>query len=292
MVAGERVTLQTSIGQGAAGQTYEYVGSSTLTDVHFAQQDFSDSQLWKRVLGEPGMVYFYTGSGETINLAKANYNDASRWTAFDLGGALELGLDIADAVGSGDGSTAVGGLVSRNSLDGVTQALVNETLIQSEGEVVIDASRNGRVVADDTSDVAAGGTGVGLVVVTNNLMGGVSSALTQSDVTTIDSAGEAGDVSVTAKNTALISAHLSSQLKAKTSVGVTLAFNSLGYANTNLLDDLAALVQRAENVTPGAAFFTHAVIDASGLDLSGKLTVDAHRLASFDALIESAALGC
>jgi hypothetical protein len=165
------------------------------------------------------MVYFYTGSGETINLAKANYNDASRWTAFDLGGALELGLDIADAVGSGDGSTAVGGLVSRNSLDGVTQALVNETLIQSEGDVVIDASRNGRVIAEDTSDVAAGGTGVGLVVVTNNLMGGVSSAVTQSDVTTIDSAGEAGDVSVTAKNTALISAHLSSQLKAKTSVG-------------------------------------------------------------------------
>jgi hypothetical protein len=57
-------------------------------------------------------------------------------------------------------------------------------------------------------------------------------------------------------------------------------------------DDLAALVQRAENVTPGAAFFTHAVIDASGLDLSGKLTVDAQSSGVIDALIESAALGC
>ncbi len=287
---GERVTLQTNIGNGAAGQTYEYLGQDLLTNARFAEQDFSDTSLWRRLLGDPGMVYVYTGPGEALDLSQTDYTDTSRWTALDLQGFVELGLDVLDSIGAEDGSTAVGGLITRNSLDGFTSAKVLNSDIVSQGDVVVEATRSGRVVAADNSDVSAGGTGLGLVVATNNLLGGTWSELAGSSVSTVVAGASGGDLRVRSVNDALISATVASKVKAKTSVGITLAFNSIGYLNTNLLDDLAALVTRADNVEPGQAFATESWVSDSSLNLSGSLVLNSDSAATIDAVIKSSAL--
>ena len=124
----------------------------------------------------------------------------------------------------------------------------------------------------------------GEVEIANNTILGGNSALVERANITAD-----GDMSVAAKTDASILANVKSEVQASTSVGVVLAFNTIGYAPADLFH--ATIDALAGNSDAGESYVaSKAIIKDSALTVDGGLSVNSDWSGSVIAVIESAAL--
>ena len=237
VTAGDRVELKSSLGGGEAGDLYEFIGEEDLEAPRLDKTDFSDTASWRKIQGSADTTYVFKGSSSTFDLAQENFNDTSRWMAIDLDDLVDAAAAAAEAAGAlvksasaqdTGGDAAFGGLVVRNDVRSDVNALVQGFEIDATGDVSISATDSAIILAQDNSVVQAQATGVNVVVATNAILGGASALLKDSSLLTRadEFSEEAGDVAVTADNTAFILAEVNSSVKASTSVGVVLAFNT------------------------------------------------------------------
>jgi hypothetical protein len=230
---------------------------------------------------EQGKVYRYIGtSGTEVDLdtlihESADFIESESYTAFGVINALAANL-------AGGSATGVGAMAILNMVEGNSEALVTGAKLTLTGDLGISSTKTGLIDSDLTARVeVTGGTtdksksiAVNAVISTNNVLGTTSAKL-------IDSTINSGDnVSVTATNSGTIEATLDAETISKqTSIGIILAFNSVGVQNQNFLfntvdaivgTDLVDIIQGAPPVA------TTALVDGTTMDVTGGLNVEAH----------------
>ena len=245
--------------------------------------------------GLDGGVYQYVGLGATLDLGAQNFNSLG-WVLVDPGNLADgyldqLGLlDYATNVTASD-ATAVGAVVVRNDVRGGAAALVRDATVQAADAVTVSALQNATIralldatVTADGGSVIDGGTTVAVnaALATNVVLSGATAAIDDSRVTS------AGDVAVEARNTSTIEARTASNTTSHgISVGVNVAFNSVGWDSQNILFNLLdAIVGTPIGIQNQA--LTTATIGGSTIDAAGAMRVLAESSASIDAEVTTA----
>ena len=235
---------------------------------------------------------------------------------------ITLGSSTTATGGSNSGSgTGVAGAVSLNDVQGgATASLTHTTLSTTGGNVLVQAKEMATLTATTTSEVTAGSTSTptttagsttksplalnGLIG-TNLVQSAASATLASSQVTTTGTGG--GGVTVDAENTAKLTAMTTNAATASsstsggvggggsgsgnTALGVTLAFNTIGWKSENVLfsaidallgDSLLAGAFSGENPSNATATMLDTTVNASG-----HLTVSALSGATLSATISN-----
>ncbi|MBM3366496.1 MAG: hypothetical protein FJY48_12480, partial [Betaproteobacteria bacterium] len=235
LTAGDRVELKTSVGGGEADDIYEYLGDDE-EDVRLDEQDYTDTSLWKRVQGEAGQTYIFKGKAGESELADEDYTDSDRWFLIDVSDLADVGYAVAGEIGAAKvGASAFGGLVVRNDARSDVKSYIEDQTLAITGDITVTATEAATIAAIDTSTVAAADLGLNVVIATNTIMGSTQAWMARSEVSATAGTDTAGDTTIAAENKAVIQAEIDSSIKASTSVGITLAFNTIGYAPQNLL---------------------------------------------------------
>ena len=196
-------------------------------------------------------------------------------------------------------SYGVSGLVSLNEVKGGASATVNDaTVTATSGDVSVSATENATLnaVVDSVTKSEGGskfGSGTSLaaagVIATNLVNSSTNAILSNSGVTTEDTAIDSGNVSVEAENTSAITANINNSVEsAETSVGVTLAYNTVGYDSQNFLfNTVDALL--GTDIGGSQPVDVQASIQGSDVQAAGALSVSANSDVSVDAKIETSA---
>ncbi|MBF0461945.1 MAG: hypothetical protein HQL87_11155, partial [Magnetococcales bacterium] len=274
---GQRVTLDFDMGGGSEGDTYEYVGKDPLDKPSLDEQDFTDTSLWSLVTGTAGSIYRYIGTTpQTVDLGATDYSDKTKWRGLDDEDFLSMLRDqaLAQIPPLGDvGSKAGGGLAVRNDVRSDVRSFINNQTVTAVGDVILTADETATILAHNDASVTADDLGIGVVIATNNVLSGANAYLLNSAVTTTaltqgTTTVQQGDVLVDASNTSTIEATVDSAIEASTSVGVVLAFNSIGWESQNFLfntaDALFGTSLGHEKSAETQAWTQNTTIDASG----------------------------
>ena len=298
VTAGDRVELRSSLGGGQAGDLYAYIGTEDLAAPRLDKTDFSDKTLWRKISGKANTTYVFKGLANGFDLGLEDFTDTGRWLAIDLASLVDIAAAAAEAAGaltnsssakSTGGDSGFGGLVVRNDVRSDVSARVEGFNIDATGNVTISATESAIILAQDKSAVQAQGVGVNVVVANNTILGSTSALLKNSRLVTASDADGQGDLSVTADNMAFVLAEVNSSVKASTSVGVVLAFNTIGYTPQNLLYNIVDGVL-GTSLAGQDKLSTFARIDNTPLELAGALNLSAMSDGQIQALIVNAAL--
>ncbi|MGC9326117.1 MAG: hypothetical protein ACP5I1_00645, partial [Candidatus Hinthialibacter sp.] len=241
---GDRIQIEFDLANetASAGEVYEYIGDNPLTGpVDLDGQNYKNTSLWKQITATPGGTYRYLGGGaEGVNLAEVDYNNPSLWLELISVDPRELIPGLTFNISDSD-SMAFGGLVVRNDARGGAESYINNADVGAVGDVTLQALETATVRALDESVVTSSGgslfgggksVAVNGVIATNMVLSDANAYITNSDVT----ATGAGDVSLDAQNTSIIDAEITSVTQSNgVSVGVTLAFNTIGWDAQNIL---------------------------------------------------------
>ena len=272
----------------AALEDYQYTTNSGTRDVKQGElvrvaDDYAGG-------GEGGKVYRYTGTGATLNLGIQNYA-AGTWAKVVVGATFEfleqlnLNVTASDAIG-------IGAIAVRNDVRGGVSSELATQAVTAGGDVSVTALETATIVATDSSSVIADGcspfandsgtcVGVNFLFVTNLVLSGAEAYVIDSTVT----AG--GDVAVTTANTSTISATIESETRSfGVSVGVVLAFNTVGVDSQNVLFNIADAILGLDIAT-SKPVRTVAAVKGSTLDAGGAIAVTTHSAAAIDATVES-----
>ncbi|MDG1896561.1 MAG: hypothetical protein P8J37_16785, partial [Fuerstiella sp.] len=231
--------------------------------------------------GDREAIYEYMGTNvaTAIDLTTADYSNFGFWRKLDTINIVPTGFNVTDS-----DSVGIGGMVVRNDLVADVDAVV-ENMTVSDAEniaVTADGSQNLTATSDATASSSGGsayGSGeslaVGASIVTNSVQAGAEAHVLNSNLTTTGT-GTNGDVDVTASNSATIDATNKSAITSgDTAVGVTLAFNTLGYASQNVLTRaIDALV--GTDIGTAAPAKAIAFIRDTPVVASGDVNVTAH----------------
>ena len=267
------------------GNDYEYTTSSGTQQLDNLDRIFL-SQAWINANTDPvdaltEGIYAFLGLNNTVvDLDEADYADISTWQKYtnqDLEDILFPNIgNVQDS-----NSTAYGGMVVMNEVRGVAEAFITNADVSSDGDIDIDAIEDSsiRAIAKSTVSSSGGsnfGNGTSLAVsgqiVTNLVLSEARAFISESDIET--TMGNGGNVEITADNAALLDATLrSSTQTGDTAVGISLAFNSVGWNPQNILfnaidallgDPLISKAFDGQNPAKAHAFITDTAIDADG----------------------------
>ncbi len=299
---------------------YRFLGGPQRVDL--GAENFADPARWAKLGGDAGAVYQYLGAAGTLNLSAQDYADTTRWKL--LGGVegaayqymgtdmtapqdlathrlprpalLEAGSRSPASCPRGinvttSDSNAIGGLVVYNDVRASTQAYVRESAVVAAALTVHAAETALLRATSDATVNSSGGSSidgqgdslaVNALIATNVVLATALAEIADSDVTTT------GDVRVAAENIAQIDATtLATSLSAGQAIGVTLAFNSIGWNAQNFLfnaidtllgDPLIANAFGAQQAAQANAYIHDSTVHAGG-------AVDVHALD--DALINA-----
>ena len=235
--------------------------------------------------GTVGGVYRYLGEdGARSTSATRTTRDLGYWQPVAETTLIPQGLNVSTS-----DSTAVGGIVVLNDVRSTVDAhLASVTL--TAGSLSLSADETAIIVATaDSSATSSGGSSfngkgaslaVNATIATNAVQSSAKAYIDASDVTTTT-----GDITLAASNTSRIEAtSLSATVSGAESVGVLLAFNSIGFASQNILfNTLDALLGLSEAEFDYTTADTPASLDsgdrvklASG-DIYSYLGADAER---------------
>ena len=261
---GMRIRYQSGFGTGNDGTIYEYMGEDTATPVSLAAQDYTaDNGYWKAV--------------PETELIPQGYNVSFQ--------------------GSQSDSYGLGGMLVRNDVRSYVKAYVKNTTL-NVGSLDMDAIGNATLnaIADSTSESSGGnvlGAGASLAVnatiATNIVISKVHAYIIDSSVTT-----NTGNLEINAANTSVIdaSSHIATTSGAQ-SVGVLMAFNTVGYDATNILfaglDALLGTNLGTEDPARALAYIKDSTINANGGDIILSATNSATINATVDTNATSAA---
>ncbi|MGB3645615.1 MAG: LEPR-XLL domain-containing protein, partial [Mesorhizobium sp.] len=247
-----------------------------------------------------GAVYEYTGGTPfTGDLATVDYSTGP-WKQLETSDYEDIFFPNVGNVVKTNGK-AIGLSIAYNDTRGDAQAYIKgATVAANGGDVDVAATGKSTITAYTTNTVEAGGgsgiTGKGDVlgfsgqIDTNVVLGKTSASIENSTVTA------SGDVSVSADNEARIDARLySTGLSGATAVGVTLAYNSVGWEAQNLLfntlDTLIGSPYLADDAFDGnvGADATASILKSS-VGAGGDIAVSALNNAQINATVSNAAV--
>jgi hypothetical protein len=191
-------------------------------------------------------------------------------------------------------STAFGGLVVRNDVRSNVEAYINQAIVNASGNISVRAFENAGIWAQDFSTVESSGgsmfgdgdsIAISAVIATNLVMSNANAYVTDSTLTTTNN----GDVIIYAENASTLIATINSQVEAGGhSVGVVLAFNTIGWDSQNVLFNAIDAIFDTEIGDDNAAEAKAYTLNTS-INSSGSISVNAKTTGTFNALIENAA---
>jgi hypothetical protein len=302
----------------ANGTRYEYSGSDfdgvfRRRSRRFGVQNYENSSDWTRLQtpsgtivrvaaghsagGTVGSDYRYVGEDETgINLSAENYSNTDRWV--EVTGAIDsiLNSAIIDELNlnaTESNSSAVGALFVVNDVRSDVIANIDFSDMDADGGVQVKATESATITATIASTVTSDGgsffkdsgtsRAINGVVATNAVISAADASISNSDVTTL---GEAGIV-IDADNTSTITAEVESNTKSNgTSVGVTLAFNSIGWNSQNFLFNTIDALLGTDIGNPNPATVNASIFNST-VNSAGAIEISADSKATIDALIKT-----
>jgi hypothetical protein len=216
---------------GTPEAVYEYLGSDDTLDL--GVQDYTDTTLWREIAGSGGAIYQYMGTAATRNLTSENYGDLGLWKQLPITSLIPQGNNISPS-----DATAVGGLIVTNELRSAVNASISDAAVDAASVDVLADELAVMLAINDSSVSASGGSafGEGTVVAVNatiaaNFMMSAATAVVTDSALTV-----AGDVTVSGNNLSQMDAITASATSSgDTAVGITLAFNTLGWEPQNVL---------------------------------------------------------
>ncbi|MDP2084687.1 MAG: hypothetical protein Q8K20_05785, partial [Gemmobacter sp.] len=251
--------------------------------------------------GFQGKVFRYVGLGGLVDLGALNAAALQGIAWQDTSG----NTTIADAFPNfgnlaNSDSRAIGGIIVTNDVRGTASARVeNVAITATGGDISISAAESATLIARLSSTVtssggSAWGSGESLAVNAQ-----IATNMVQASATTLvrnaTLLAEAGDIVVRADNSAVLDSRvLSTTNTGDTGVGVTLAFNTLGWKASNLLfniiDSILAdpLISEALNgENPAQA---KATVENTRLEAAGSIRVEAQSLELLNATVSNATI--
>jgi hypothetical protein len=185
-------------------------------------------------------------------------------------------------------SLGLSGAISLNDVRGGATAYIDRTTLVSDGAVTVRALADASLLAQLQSEaVSSGGNKFGSgtslafggLIATNTVRGGAEAYITNSTVGTVGTA-TGGDVTVDAQNTAIVDAKLlNATSSGNQAIGVTLAFNTVGWAPQNILFNAVDTIIGSPEI--GTAFGANegagakAYLQDTTVDAAGLLAVSA-----------------
>ena len=277
---------------------YDYTTSSGVRDVVFGDRVRVSDSYGNG--GEGGEVYQYMGtdqSGAGLDLGLEDYADFGFWKKLTPSNILPTGLNV-----SGSDSIGIGGQVVLNDVRGAVEAFIDDfDVATSNGDIEVSALEQAslRSLVEGIASSSGGsayGTGTSLAVngtiATNLVLSSAEAYVTGSTVAAADAGDDEGlgNISVTASNSSTLDATLlSSTSSGDTAVGVSLAFNTIGWAPQNLLfNTIDALVGSSIGTEDPAS--VRAYVEDTDVTASGDLTVSATSAAQLNAAASNVAV--
>ncbi|MCA9062255.1 MAG: hypothetical protein KDA96_04330, partial [Planctomycetaceae bacterium] len=299
---GDRVLVPGTASDPDRMYTFIAVAPGASTSVNLGAEDYSNVERWFPVLrrstarvrvapghaagGVIGAIYRYTGTALSLDLGTQDYSNTALWERID-----ESNADYLPSFGNLTKSNAVGvGVnVARNQVDSSVAAGISHTAASVGGDISVRALEEADIEAEIKSTVSvAGGSqfaqstvvGVNATVATNTILSSAIAEITDSAITTPGggSAPADADVTVHAENHSSINARLKSATRSagpdSSSVGVTLAFNTLGYESQNVLfNTIDALL--GTDIGDAAPARVLALVRDTPIDITGDIAVTA-----------------
>ncbi|MFM8342830.1 MAG: hypothetical protein ACKN9F_11515, partial [Methylomonas sp.] len=236
--------------------------------------------------------------GISLTLRAATATEGNGWIigfdgALDAhtidGVRIQLIPDAVDAPVETPAATrpmAVGGVVVRNDVRGSAHASIIQALVEASA-VTVAATDNAIIKAKvDSTAEASGGEGSGLavggVIATNLVLSNAQAWIAESTVETTD-----GDVVVEGLNSAhIVASNKSAMSSDGTSIGATLAFNTVGWEAQNVLfSTIDALV--GSNIGKEQPAQMRAFIENSDIKAAGSVSVNAKSEAYINAFLSN-----
>ena len=187
--------------------------------------------------GNAGSIYQYMGpdaDGVGRDLSTEDYSDTGYWKEVIETQLFPEGINVSES-----DSIGIGGLVVLNELRSSAVAYLDKGDVTAD-DVTIKAIENATIRATtESSATSSGGSAFGKgksvavngTIATNIVLSQADAHISNSDVTTT-----VGDLVIDARNTSTLDAKtISTTTSGDTGVGVTLAFNTLGWESQNLL---------------------------------------------------------
>ena len=272
----------------------------------FIASDYDASDLMSPgadPVATPGQQYYYAGTASAdteFDFGTIDYANDNDWILVDPAWIDTVDSFIPQSLTntSESDATAGGGMVALNDTRSRVEAIVNEADVDVTGQVevlaeeaaVIVAKNSGTVSAEGGSIFKGGSTlAINAMIATNTVLADSLARIADSDVDVT-----AGGVKVAASTTSILDSDIDMTTVANggdsaVTVGVSLAFNSIGVASQNFLfnaiDAIFGLLPADE--IPSLA--TAEIVD-SDVTASGNIEVDADSKLRLDADILNAAL--
>ncbi|MCW2962871.1 MAG: Parallel beta-helix repeat, partial [Actinomycetia bacterium] len=218
---------------GTPGAVYDYVGPSGRVDL--AAENFGDSARWAKVGGNPGSVYRYVSSTQTLDLDATDYSNGAFWQ--EIGGNQGA---IYEYMGGGLPQTL--NLATQNYADLGYWKPVKETTYIPQGINLTESNS----------------TTVGLIVVMNDVRGGVEASI-------VNAVLRAASVSVSATDSSTIESKADASVKSSggsslTGGGTSLAANAV-IATNLILDSAKGHIDGSRITTTSGGVAVNATLD-------------------------------
>lgn len=211
---------------------------------------------------------------------------------------------IAESLSFSTGETAsasaIGGAVATNQVDGGALASIADArIVATGGDILVQADANASIHATTNAQAQAiaaslgdnSATAVNAVIATNTVESRAVASIANSDLQTSSAVAGEGDVTVDAGAVMEIIALVDNETVSNgTSVGVTLAFNTIGYAPQNWLFNTVDALFGTAIASSNPPSTVAATISNTGIDASGDLAVLALSNSVIDATINTSAL--
>ena len=240
--------------------------------------NFSDTSKWSLVVVTDGL------SSKTVDLGNTDFS-GPLWTKilYDTIASHIPNINISDS-----NAEASGGIVVRNDVRSTVTATVTSSTLSSGGDLSVDAESARTIDATNTSYVTSSGSSpiaggvssaINGAIATNNILGSTNATVTGSSLTT--NAG--GNIAVTANDISTIDATTdATTISNGVSVGVVLAFNTIGIAPQNFLFN-AADTLFGTDLASEQPVQVHAVVSSSTVSAQGSVALSATSAEIIDA---------
>jgi hypothetical protein len=223
------------------------------------------------------------------DLTTENYIDLGLWKEVPESELIPQGFNVTPS-----DSMGLGGLVVLNDLRSEVEAFINNADVDAGGDVSLEAFENAVIRAlADTAVTSSGGDvfgkgkslAVNATIATNRILSKANAYITNSEIATAASSG--GDIALHAENTSDIESTVKTATQSGAdAVGVTLAFNTIGYDAQNvLLNTFDALL--ATKIGPELPAEVQAYILNSDIQADGSIRLSADSKANLEAKIDT-----
>ena len=288
----DRIQLEFDLSGGAAGDVFEYIhGTEINGGVDLESQNYADQSRWRKVLATPEEAYMFVGSAATLDLGTQDYAGSSNWVPMKLADPRNVIPGLSLSITDSD-SAAFGGLFVRNDVRSDVDAFLHYVDADTPGKITVHADLTGVIDAQTRSTVTSSGgsmfgegmsVAVNAVVATNTILSSAEAYATHSDLTTTGT----GDIHVKADNTSEIKADVTSRVESNGyGIGVTLAFNTVGWASQNVLfNTVDTIIGGVIGTKQPAA--TKAYIENSTINSADDVLVETKSNAAIDARISN-----